>query len=59
MTTNIVYKHPLKVSEPESDIVKEIKDLRSEVKSLQKSVALILRYLPQIVHQECRYRGYD
>jgi len=41
------------------DILKEIRDLRSEVDSLQKSVAFILRCLPYIIHDELVAHEYE
>jgi hypothetical protein len=55
--TNIKYTDPLnKVCQYQDqniiDLVKEIRVLRNEVHSLQVSVNIILRRLPEIVHDE-------
>ena len=62
MTEYITTTRDKKLSD--SDIVKEIQVLRSEVKSLQKSVCLILSRLPhvihdELVHHECKCRGFE
>ena len=48
----------------DTDIVKEIQVLHDEVRCIQKSIAIVLRCLPQIVHNElihheCKCRGFD
>jgi hypothetical protein len=65
MTSLEYTNHDIKVFQSQIiDIIKEIRDLRNEVQSLQKSVALVLNRLPHIVHDglinhECKCKGFE
>ena len=53
MTSLEYTNHDIKVFQSQIiDIKKEIGELRNEVQSVQKSIALVLRCLPYIVHDE-------
>ena len=52
MTSLDYTDHDIKVLASQSQVIKEIRELRNEVRSVQKSIALVLRCLPYIVHDE-------
>ena len=64
MTTEYSITRDKKLSNPDSDLVKEIQVLRAEVKSIQKSVSIVLNRLPyvihdELIHHECKCRVDD
>ena len=71
MTMNYTISEDIKISDlliseiaRMQDEVQNIRDLRNEVKSLQKSVSIILNRLPYVIHDElthheCKGRRFD
>jgi hypothetical protein len=58
------YKHDYNSPSPNDPVEHDIQELRNEVQSVQKSVALIIRCLPHVVHgelvaHECKCRSWS